>query len=114
MLATLLMPFLYGVPGYFGRYWAPSCSEYWAGSFYVGVVAIVVLVGALLMRIAALERRAASGRTRPPAWLRVRTPFLLALLAGSTLYAMGRYTPFFRVCWHALPFLQKFRWPSKA
>ena len=24
MLATLLMPFLYGVPGYFGRYWAPS------------------------------------------------------------------------------------------
>ncbi|MGD0999387.1 MAG: YfhO family protein [Candidatus Brocadiia bacterium] len=113
MLATLLMPFLYGVPGYFGRYWAPSCSEYWAGSFYVGAAAIVVLVGALLMRVA--EWTGAPERAdRPPAWLRVRTPFLLALLAGSTLYAMGRYTPFFRACWLALPFLQKLRWPSKS
>ncbi len=113
MLATLLMPFLYGVPGYVARYWAPSCFEYWCGSFYVGVVAIVVLVGALLMRIAALGSARERADT-PPAWLRVRTPFLFVLLAGSTLYAMGRYTPFFQACWHALPFLQKFRWPSKA
>ena len=116
LLATLLMPFVYGVPGYFGRYWAwpqLSCFEYWCGSFYVGLVAVVVLVGALLMRIAA--RKGAPERPDiPPAWLRVRMPFLLALLCGSTLYAMGRYTPFFRLCWHALPFLQKFRWPSKS
>jgi hypothetical protein len=130
MLATLLMPFLYGVPGYVGRYWSwpqLSCFEYWCGSFYVGVVAMVVLVGALLMRIAApstersaakperAQRKGAPARAdRPPAWLRVRMPFLLALLAGSTLYAMGRYTPFFWACWRALPFLQKFRWPSKS
>jgi hypothetical protein len=117
MLATLLMPFVYGVPGYVGRYWAMpptlSCFEYWCGSFYVGVVAIVVLVGALLMRMA--EGKGAPERAdAAPAWLRVRRPFLLVLLAGSTLYAMGRYTPFFTICWHALPFLQKFRWPSKA
>ena len=115
MLATLLMPFLYGVPGYAGKYWAwpqLSCFEYWCGSFYVGVTAVVVLVGALLIRIA--DRAPRFKTERPPAWLRVRMPFLLALLAGSTLYAMGRYTPFFWLCWHALPFLQKFRWPSKA
>jgi hypothetical protein len=112
MLATLLMPFLYGVPGYIGRYWAPSCAEYWAGSFYVSVVAMVVLVGALLMRIAGPSRGFSADR--PLAWLRVRIPFLLALLAGSTLYAMGSYTPFFWLCWRALPFLQRLRWPSKS
>jgi hypothetical protein len=120
MLATLLMPFVYGVPGYDGRYWAPSCFEYWAGSFYVGVAAIAVLVGALLMRIAAWkgapERPDAPAclAAAKPAWLRVRMPFLLVLLGGSILYAMGHYTWFFKICWLALPFLQKFRWPSKA
>lgn len=121
MLATLLLPFLYGVPGYIGRYWAPSCFEYWCGSFYVGIVAIVVLAGGMLMRIAALKvavggpcSAVAEVSDSRPAWLRVRTPFLMALLAGSILYAMGQYTPFFQVCWHVLPFLQKFRWPSKA
>jgi hypothetical protein len=134
MLATLLMPFVYGVPGYVGRYWGwpqLSCFEYWCGSFYVSVVGVVVLVGALLMRIAARStelraakperatrstelRGAAERADRPPAWLRVRMPFLVALLGGSTLYAMGRYTLFFWACWHALPFLQKFRWPSKS
>ncbi len=116
MLATLLMPFLYGVPGYVGRYWSwpqLSCYEYWCGSFYVGLAGIVVLVGALLMRMAS-GRSAPKQADRPPAWLRVRAPFLLTLLGCSTLYAMGRYTLFFWACWHALPFLQKFRWPSKS
>jgi hypothetical protein len=117
MLATLLMPFVYGVPGYVGRYWGwPQLSsfEYWCGSFYVSVAAVVVLVGALLMRIAAHSTEQGGAADRPPAWLRVRMPFLLALLVVSTLYAMGRYTLFFWACWHALPFLQKFRWPSKS
>ncbi|MBU0673310.1 MAG: YfhO family protein [Proteobacteria bacterium] len=112
MLLTTLHPYLYGKPGYYGQYWAPSIFEFWVGTFYVGILPVVLCLTAAVCYL--LEM---SWGMKPPEgkWsVDVRLPFLLGLLIFSMLYSMGRYTPVFNFLWTHLEFLQGFRWPSKA
>jgi len=109
---TLFIPSLYGVPGYLGRYWAPSCFEFWLGTFYIGIVPIAILATSASVHLARMGARHSNKATEPQN--RVHHHFLFALLALAGLYAMGRYTPFFDMIWHLVPLVQKFRWPAKA
>lgn len=112
MLLTALFPYAYGSAGYFGKYWAPNCIEFWLGTFYVGVVPITLALTALT-RWTLGERRDSPVIASDPL-AAMRTPFLLTLLVIALLYAMGGYTPFFLFLWRTLPFLQWFRWPAKS
>jgi len=115
MAITLLLPSIYGIPGPpgTGRYWAPSCLEYSMGAFHVGVVAVVVLVMAMIHRVA--RGRARTAPTKPTESMPpLAVPFLLTLLVLAFLYAMGKHTPFFGTVWRLVPLLQVLEVPSKA
>lgn len=112
MWLTALFPYLYGVPGYYGKYWAPACMEFWLGTFYVGILPVMLGTTALI-------RRGLNGRGEPADLTGdpiagKRTLFLLVILLCFMLYAMGSYTPFFGLLWKIVPPLQWFRWPAKA
>jgi hypothetical protein len=112
MWLSALFPYLYGVPGHFGRYWAPACWEFWLGTFYVGLLPVMLCV-TVLIRSALGWRKEPADLTSDPA-VGLRTTFLVVLLIFSMLYAMGAYTPFFGFLWHVFPPLHWFRWPAKA
>lgn len=112
MWLTALFPYLYGVPGYFGRYWAPACVEFWMGTFYVGLLPIMLCVTVLIRRSLGWRQEPENFTSDPVA--RLRTPFLLVILIFFMLYAMGNFTPFFGFLWKVVPPLRWFRWPAKA
>lgn len=112
MFLTVFFPYLYGKVGYFGKYWAPSVFEFWLGTFYIGLVPIMLCLKAGT-RVAMGERRRAPEIASDPV-AALRTRVLLVVLVVSLLYAMGGYTPVFPVLWSSLPILQLFRWPAKA
>lgn len=112
MWLTALFPYLYGLPGYFGKYWAPSCLEFWMGTFYVGLLPVMLCVTVLIRRSLGSHNGSADFTTDPVAGL--RTPFLLVILIFFMLYAMGNFTPFFGFLWEVVLPLRMFRWPAKA
>lgn len=117
MLLTLLFPSAYGVPGYEGVYSAPACFEYWLGAFYIGLAPVGIIAVAFVLSMATRLRSVVAGGAAPRMAQSPgphRTAFLVTLLILSLLYAMGEYTPLFTLFWHAVPLLQKFRWPAKA
>lgn len=112
MWLTALFPYLYGIPGFFGRYWAPSCMEFWLGTFYVGLLPIMLCVTVLVRRSLGWRRGPADFTNDPVAGL--RTTFLLVILIFFMLYAMGNFTPFFGFLWKVVLPLRWFRWPAKS
>jgi len=114
-LFTLLIPSLYGIPGYFVTYWywAPSAFEYEVGAMYVGVVPIIILgmvCVTYVMGVASRGETSLVPQRNPPNPAAV---FLLVLLIFSFLYAMGWYSLFFLTIREMIPLLKKFRWPAK-
>ncbi|MCX6357526.1 MAG: hypothetical protein NT045_06605 [Candidatus Aureabacteria bacterium] len=92
MLGSLFFPSLLGSLTA-GTYWGPIF--YWEGCMYVGVVTIVLAAaGAFCTR---------AERSKP----------LLLLAFFSLLFAFGRYTPLHSALSNLLPFLLKFRMPSR-
>ncbi|MEW6429123.1 MAG: YfhO family protein [Thermodesulfobacteriota bacterium] len=115
MLWGVFFPFLYGGRGYLGKYWAPSCYEFWLGNLYIGILPVLLCLTGAVWFLCRRRRAPAEPDTPPiPPLARLRTPFLLTLLAVSLLYAMGHYTPFFKALWQVIPPLRLFRWPAKA
>ncbi len=112
MLLAAIFPFLYGTQGFFGAYWAPSVYEFWAGTFYVGILPVTLCLAAAI-RFLLGERRLPPSQDDSQAAL-MPTTFLLVALICFLLYAMGLYTPFFSIMWNLIPPLHFFRWPSKA
>lgn len=112
MLLAAFFPYAYGEAGHFGRYWAPNCVEFWLGTFYIGLVPVMLCLTAA-SRVILGERKSSFEIDDDPV-SKMRTPFLLILLFVSLLYAMGGYTPFFITLWKTVPLLQWFRWPSKS
>jgi hypothetical protein len=112
MWLTALFPYLYGVPGYFGKYWAPSSLEFWMSTFYVGLLPIMLGVTVMLRRSLGWRNEPTDFTADPVAGL--RTPFLLVILVFFMLYAMGNFTPFFGFLWKVILPLRMFRWPAKA
>lgn len=112
MLVQSLLPFVYGAKGYSGAYWGQTTFEFWLGSFYVGILPMLIC-GTVLLKYALGERHRHNRPSRLPvmAW---RVPFLAANLIFFLLYAMGDHTPFFSLVWNNLSLAQFFRWPAKA
>ncbi len=115
-LFTLLIPSLYGTQGSFGGawgfYWAPSCMMYSIGTFYVGIVP-VILLWAAGCRYVFGRRPDALSETSRPTTDRLPVGYLGVVTILFMAYAMGRYTPVFSICWHLLPFLRWFVSPPK-
>ncbi len=109
---SLLVPSVYGRGGGELTYWAPAIVHYTQGTFYVGVLPMVVFVAVAIGRLSG--GRVPRDRAPPRGNVaRIRTPFFITVLVLAFLYSMGRYSPFFDICWRVVPILQHFVWPSK-
>ncbi len=107
LLLTFLMPDLFGAAGDMRDYWGPP-SFAWKGTdlyiaqnvgeLYIGAIPLLLTAGALL-----------TGRL----WAREVCFFVLAL-AIVALYALGWYTPAFRLMYEALPGVKLYRRPADA
>lgn len=107
LLLTALMPDLFGASGAMADYWGPP-SFAWpdtglyiaqnVGQLYVGAIPLLLVAGSL-----------AGGRL----WAREIRFFILAL-AVVLLYALGWYTPFFRIAYEFLPGVNLYRRPADA
>src|SRR5512135_3460447 len=93
-LLTLLAPDLFGNPAR-GSFW--GYGNYWEDAVYVGLLPLLLALGAALKWIAG--RRSASGSLpaaeSPPSTARRAVPFLVALLSLALLFALGQNTPVF-------------------
>ncbi len=99
MLAGFVLPSIHGVQGGPGKYWAPTCTEFWQGTGYVGVLPWIIFVWVLVARIGGRQPEASStGVRRCP--YDARFPFLLLQLVLFLLYAMGRYSPLYNALWY--------------
>jgi len=109
-LLTLLLPFLYGRAGYPHEYWARTIYEFWAGTCYVGIPAIIALTFSPL----ALRRTQAANQESKTAELhRFLFWFFLGIALFALLMAAGKYTPFYMLVYNCVPGFGHFRWPTK-
>src|SRR5207249_2285639 len=103
---TVLLPYLYGRPGYPREFWGQTIYEFWAGTCYVGILPLVMLgFSPFAMKVAG--KRTAGDLRR----------FLFLFFAGVALVglilAAGKYTPFYMLLYQLVPGFSHFRWPSK-
>lgn len=99
---SLLLPYLYGRPGYPTAYWAPTIFEFASGTFYVG---ILPLIGAFFCWLR--PKGQPGGDRRFLLWFLVATG-----VVGLTM-AAGQYTPVYPFLHHWLPGLGHLRFPTK-
>lgn len=107
-LLTAFVPNLFGAAGPLQNHWGPP-SPLWGpadlflarnmGQLYLGALPIAALMTSALLRRAAWNRE-------------VR--FFTLMAALMLLYALGRYTPFFRGVFEAMPGVGLFRRPADA
>ena len=100
---SLLIPFLYGRPGYPYAYWAPEIYEFALGTCYVGILPIVgsCFVAAYFCR-----------QEKKPERVHL-TVFWVLVLVLSLGMAAGRFTPLYAMLHRLLPGLGHFRFPTK-
>jgi hypothetical protein len=107
LLITAVIPHLFGAAGDMGEYWGPP-SFAWSGTglfiaqnvgqLYIGAVPLLML---------------AIGTLRGVLWDREIRFFTIAAIV-SLLYALGWYTPAFRVLYEVLPGVGFYRRPADA
>ncbi|MBU0673279.1 MAG: YfhO family protein [Proteobacteria bacterium] len=112
MLLSALFPYLFGVPGYEGKFWAPTSLEFWMTTCYVGILPVALCLAGLWTR--AVGGRPAAVKNQVDPVIRFRVPALCLVLVFFVLYAMGEHTPFYQVFEDLIPLVKLFRWPSKA
>ncbi len=108
LLATALVPGLYGTTDPSVPFWGPPSPGWPAdalslsenmGQLYVGALPVIVIF--------------AAGLTRGALWGR-EARFFTAALAVLVIYALGRYTPLFKLFFDLLPGVDMFRRPADA
>ena len=104
---TFLYPYLFGWPGY-KSYWG-STYEFWAASFYVGVIPFVFCLLAVLLFFKVKKTR--SGILPQEFYYFI---FFLVWFAVAFIIALGDYSPLFRIFYDYVPGFDKFRWPSSS
>ena len=104
---TFLYPYLFGWPGY-KSYWG-STYEFWASSFYVGVIPFVFCLLAVLLVFKVKKTR--SGNLPREFYYFI---FFLVSFSIAFLIALGDYSPVFRIFYEYVPGFDKFRWPSSS
>ncbi len=107
LLVTTIIPHLFGAAGEMEKYWGPP-SFTWEGTglfiaqnvgqLYLGAIPILLLIAGLM---------------RGVLWHREVRYFTLATLA-VTLYALGGFTPVFRVFYELFPGVKLYRRPADA
>jgi hypothetical protein len=107
LLLTLIMPDVFGASGRMEDYWGPP-SFAWPGTdlfiaqnmgqLYIGAIPF------LLITVAALRGRLWEPEVR----------FFTLAAGAALLYALGRYTPVFRVAYEVLPGVDFYRRPADA
>ncbi len=106
-LLTAVVANLYGVDGPLNNFWGPPYQAIWGGDYnlarnmatiYFGALPLVGFLGFGLAAAALFRREMAA---------------LLVALVVMLLYALGDYTPFFKLAFH-LPGADLFRRPSDA
>ncbi len=107
LFVTTMIPQLFGAAGEMEKFWGPP-SFTWLGTglytaqnvgqLYIGAIPILLLI---------------AGALRGVLWDREVRYFTLATIA-VTLYALGGYTPIFRVLYELLPGVKLFRRPADA
>lgn len=100
---TLLLPFLYGRPGYPAATWAPDIYEIAIGHCYVGVLPLILACFAIVT----LTRRDGS-RDR-----KQLVAILTCIGVIGLLMAAGKFTPVYGILHAWLPGLKHFRMPTK-
>lgn len=103
-LLSLVWPFLFGRPGYPDRYWAQTIFEFWAGTFYVGLLPL------LAAPLAFLRRRSPASTDAGGRPLLI---YAVALLCFGYVMASGQYLPVYQLAADHLPLFGRFRWPAK-
>ena len=108
-LLTVWLPFLYGRPGYFGRWWGSSSSlfEFWIGTYYVGILPLVMMSFALFYLKPERSPRKADAS-------RFLCLFFIGMGVFGLLMAFGKYTPFYMLLYDYLPGFSRLRWPAKS
>ena len=106
-LLTLLYPYLFGWPGY-KSYWG-STYEFWASSFYVGVIPFVFCLLAVLLSPTVKKNRSGNRPLEYNYFI-----FFGVCFAIAFLIALGDYSPVFRFFYEYVPGYAKFRWPSSS
>ena len=103
-LLTLLMPYLYGRPGYSGQFWGKTLFEFWLGSCYVGILPI------LFMPLSTLYffRHHGRGEKDDRHFLVL---FWIMIGIFGFLLASGQYTPIYQFLYDHVPGFNRFRWP---
>ncbi len=107
LLVTGAIPHLFGAAGEMAEYWGPP-SFTWEGTglfiaqnmgqLYLGAIPLLLLI---------------PGAVRGVLWDREIRFFTVAFIL-ITLYALGGYTPFFRVAYELLPGVKLYRRPADA
>ncbi len=107
LLVTSAIPHLFGAAGEMEKYWGPP-SFTWEGTglfiaqnmgqLYLGAVPLLLLI---------------AGTVRGVLWDRQIRFFTVAFVL-VTLYALGHFTPFFRVAYELLPGVKLYRRPADA
>ena len=100
---SMLLPFLYGVPGYPNAYWATQIYEFAFGTVYVGVLPLIAMFFAASYL----------GRNRYKSRLRFLVLFFGALGLFSMAMSMGECTPLYGAIHHWFPGFAHFRYPTK-
>jgi hypothetical protein len=105
-LLSLLLPYLYGRPGYPDTYWAPQIFEFANGSWYIGILPLIaVFFGWLRSKADALD--SATRETRFLIW------YLVAVLVGALLMSAGQFTPVYPFLHDWLPGMGRLRFATK-
>ena len=106
-LLTLLAPDLLGNParGQFFGY-----GNYWEDAIYIGVLPLLLAVGAAARSLVVLARRHEETSLDVPAGLPY---FLLALLAVSLVLGLGQNTPVFPLLYWRVPTFNLFQAPTR-
>ncbi|HEX3358269.1 MAG TPA: hypothetical protein VHS31_14950, partial [Tepidisphaeraceae bacterium] len=99
---TLMLPYLFGRPGYPHKFWGITLFEFWVGTAYVGILPLVLAVAALIGGWKGIDRLR-----------RARMIFIAVTMALGVTLASGQYTPIFQIAHAHLPGFTKMRWPAK-
>ena len=107
LLLTLVMPDVFGASGRMEDYWGPPSFAWQGTDLFIAQNVGVLYIGALPLLALALAA------VRGQLWARDIRFFTLAALV-ALLYALGWYTPVFRVLYTILPGVSLYRRPADA
>jgi len=118
-LLNLLMPFLFGGPGWPARYWARTIFEFWVGTCYIGIIPLIMISFSPM----ALFKQRPQEVDGPPA--RFLVLFWSSILLFGFAMSAGQYLPvlpkpgsetwlsFYELFSRTVPGFGQHRWPSK-